>query len=289
MHGGTVATQHTQYFRKRGIFQKPWKLFATQLVTQLKHWRAAGEGIILFADMDENIYTGSLARRLRADGLLMEEQTLRSTGREAPHSHQTGQMAIVGTFASPGIVCTNSYLSPHGAGIGDHRFQVHDFDAHSVLGTEYPSTVRPLGCAFRCKVAWTVKNYNTVLKQLLVRHWSFEKLEFLQQNHANMLATEFQLMFNQWDREVTRLMLGSEKRCNKFRDGSIEFSPVIGLWIRRIQVYRWIRRYHEGRLEHAGNLFWACQRLFVSPPTSLSPNQVTDCKEDCKRHLEALW
>ena len=70
--------------------------------------------------MNENIYTESLAWRLRADGLLMEEQTLHSTGREAPHSHQTGQVAIVGTFATPGIVCMNSYLSPHGAGIGDH-------------------------------------------------------------------------------------------------------------------------------------------------------------------------
>ena len=238
--------------------------------------------------MNENIYTRSLAWSLRADDLLMEEQTLCSTGREAPHSHQMGQVAILGTFATPGIVCTNLYLPPHGAGIGDHRFQVHNFDAHSVLGTEYPSTVQPLGRALCCKVARTVKNYNTVLKQLHVHHRSFEKLEFLQQNQLNMSAVEFQLMFNQWDGEVTRLMLGLEKCCNKFRDGSIEFSPVIGLWIRRIQVYRWIRQYHEGRVEHTGNLFRACRRLFVSPPTSLSPYQVTACKEDCKRHLEAL-
>jgi hypothetical protein len=76
LHGGKVATQHTQYFLKCGIFLKPRKLFATQLVTQLKLWRSAGEEIILFADMNENIYTGSLGRRLRLDGLLMEEQTL---------------------------------------------------------------------------------------------------------------------------------------------------------------------------------------------------------------------
>ena len=89
LHSGTVATQHTWYFWKRGIFLKPQKLFAMQLVTQLKLWRLAGEEIILFADTNENIYTGSLARRLRSDGLLMEEQTLRSMlGREAPHSHQ---------------------------------------------------------------------------------------------------------------------------------------------------------------------------------------------------------
>ena len=40
LHGGTVATQHTWYFWKRGIFLKPWKLFATQLVTQLKLWQS---------------------------------------------------------------------------------------------------------------------------------------------------------------------------------------------------------------------------------------------------------
>ena len=100
--------------------------------------------------------------------LLMEEQSLLSMGREAPHSHQSGQVAIVGTFVTPGIVCTNSYLSPHGARIGDHRFQIHDFVAHSVLRTEYPLTVRSSGQALGCKVAWRVYNYNKVLKQLLV-------------------------------------------------------------------------------------------------------------------------
>ena len=288
LHSGTVATQHTWYFWKRGIFLKPQKLFAMQLVTQLKLWQSAGEEIILFADMNENIYTGSLGRRLWPDGLLMEEQTLRSTEREAPHSHQSGQVAIVGTFATLGIVCTNSYLSPHGTGIRNHRFQIHDFDAHSVLGTEYLTTVRPSGQALHCKVVRTVNNYNKVLKQLLVQHRSFEKLEFLQQNHSNMSAADFQLMYSQWDREVTWLMLGSEKRCNKFRDGSIEFSPVIGLWIRRIQVYRWICRYLEEKVEHAGNLYRTCHRLFVPPPHLLTLPQVTAAEEDCKRHLEAL-
>ena len=153
----------------------------------------------------------------------------------------------------------------------------------------YPTTVCPSGRALRCKVARTVNNYNKVLKQLLVRHRLFEKLEFLLQNHSNMSAADFQLIFNQWDREVTWLMLGSEKRCNKFWDGSIEFSLVIGLWIRRIQVYRWIHRYLEGKVEHAGNLYRTCRRLFVPPPHLLTLPQVTAAKEDCKRHLEALW
>ncbi len=148
---------------------------------------------------------------------------LQSTGKEAPHSHQAGEVAIVGMFATPEIVCTNSYLLPHGAGIGIHCFQVHYFDAHSILGTKYPKTTRPSGRALQCKVAQTVKKYNTVLKQLLVRHRSFEKLGFLQQNSKILMAAELQLMFNQWDWEVTCYMLGLEKRCNKYRKGSIKF------------------------------------------------------------------
>jgi hypothetical protein len=70
-------------------------------------WRVAGEEVILFMDVTENIYTGPLAKTLQGDGLQMEEQTLCSTGKEAPHSHCTGKVAIVGTYATPGIICTN--------------------------------------------------------------------------------------------------------------------------------------------------------------------------------------
>jgi hypothetical protein len=120
-------------------------------------WRAAGEEVILFIDVNENIYTGPLVKALRGNGLQMEEQTLCLTGKEAPHSHCTGKVAIVGTYATPGIICTNSYLSPHGTGVGKHLFQLHDSNAHTVLGTDYPKTVHPQGRALRCGVKCTVK------------------------------------------------------------------------------------------------------------------------------------
>jgi hypothetical protein len=129
------------------------------------------------------------------------------TGKEAPHSHCTGKVAIVGTYTTPGIICTNLYFSPHGAGVGNHRFQLHNFDAHTVLGTDYPKTVCPQGRALRCRVERTVKRYNKVLRQLLIRHRSFEKLDFLQSNHHLMSADDFQILFNKWDMEVMQLML----------------------------------------------------------------------------------
>jgi hypothetical protein len=82
----------------------------------------AGEEVILFIDVNNNVYSSSLAKAPQGNRLQMEEQTLLSTGKEAPCSHCTGKEAIVGMYATPGIICTNSYLSFHGAGVGDHWF-----------------------------------------------------------------------------------------------------------------------------------------------------------------------
>jgi hypothetical protein len=109
-----------------------------------------GDEIILFIDVNKHVYNGPLAKALKDNGLLMEEQTLHLTGKEAPHSHCTWKVAIVGLYATLGITCTNSYFSPQGAGVGNHQFQLHNFDAHTVLSTDYPKTVhshrRPLRC-----------------------------------------------------------------------------------------------------------------------------------------------
>ncbi len=212
-------------------FNKPREIFISQLITHLRAWHAAGEEAVLFIDVNENVYTGPLAKALQCNGLQMEEQTLCLTGKEAPHSHCTGKVVIVGTYTTPGIICTNSYLSPHGAGVGNYWFQLHNFDAHTVLGTDYPKTVYPQGRALRCRVECTVKRYNKVLIKLLICHRSFEKLEFLQSNHHLMSADAFQALFNRWDMEVMQLMLASLKQCNKFCDESIEFSPITGTWI----------------------------------------------------------
>jgi hypothetical protein len=61
---GTVASQHKWYFWKKGKFNKPQEIFSSQLITQLRAWRAAGEEEILFIDVNENIFTGPLAKAL---------------------------------------------------------------------------------------------------------------------------------------------------------------------------------------------------------------------------------
>lgn len=90
--------------------------------------------------MNEDIYTGPIAQALLQPERLMEEPTLKWTG--IPAIDFTRSRPIVGTFAIPGIICTNSFLSSHGTSVGDHRFQLHNFYANtnSILGTEYPNS-----------------------------------------------------------------------------------------------------------------------------------------------------
>jgi hypothetical protein len=40
---GMVAAQHEQYFRKKGNFNKPWEVFSTQMLTQLRAWQDVGD------------------------------------------------------------------------------------------------------------------------------------------------------------------------------------------------------------------------------------------------------
>jgi hypothetical protein len=70
---GTVAAQHKWYFQKKRNFNKPREVFSTQLLTQLRAWQAVRNEIILFIDVNKNMYTGPLTKVLRGDGLLMEE------------------------------------------------------------------------------------------------------------------------------------------------------------------------------------------------------------------------
>ncbi len=67
-----VAAQHEWYFWKKGNFNKPQEIFSSQLITQLQAWHAAGEEVISFIDVNENVYTGSLAKALQGNGLRME-------------------------------------------------------------------------------------------------------------------------------------------------------------------------------------------------------------------------
>lgn len=214
----------------------------------------------------------------------MEEQTLKSTGNQAPYSHQSGRTPIVGTFATPGIQCENSYLSPHNTGVGDHRFQLHDFSAASVIGTEYNETVKPTGRSLRCTNVKARKKYTKRLKKLCTKHKVYDKLDYLTTNKNTLPRFTFEKKFNKWDTELVQFQLGAENGCNQFFNGTIEFNPLVGIYVWMIRLYKWIERFQPGRRVNKKSLWRMCKRK--KSPKTVIPNESGGVGEDKRLHHE---
>jgi hypothetical protein len=73
--------------------------------------------------------TGQFPLRLAEHDLMMMEQFLASNGFQAPNSHFHVSRTITGCFCTQGFDCFNIFVSPLGAGAGNHRYWIMDFDA----------------------------------------------------------------------------------------------------------------------------------------------------------------
>ena len=61
------------------------------------------------------------------------------------------------------------------------------------------------------------------------------------------------------------------------------FLPETALWIRRVQVYYSLLRYHKGRVKNRGNLKRAARRCNIPHPLSLTIAEIYDRLKECKR------
>jgi hypothetical protein len=52
---------------------------------------------------------------------------------------------------------------------------------------------------------------------------------------------------NKWDGEHTEHQACSENNCNTFKDGSIDFSPEVDIWIKRRDIYKQLESINDRR------------------------------------------
>ncbi len=63
----------------------------------------------------------------------------------------------------------------------------------------------------------------------------------------------------------------------------IPFSPEAAIWIRRVQVYYSILRYHKGKIKNCGNLKQAAQCCNIPNPLNILIQELTHRLEACKK------
>ena len=280
---GSVWRQHQRYFRALGRAGNPRQLFDTDLLASLRSWKEAGEEIILAGDFNDNVYTSSLARALRRDDIGLKEQYHALYDEEAPFSYHSGSEPVMGVFATAGVEVKAALLSPHKVKgtVGDHRLHIFDFATTSITGIDEPTITRSEGRNLQYRHHYARVQYTKVLMQLTRRHKMFVKAQRLAHQRLDLSASEFQVAYNRYDKELVELMLGAEKRCRKKKVDFLEWSPIVGTYLRQLHVIRWMLRFKHGRKTNQSNLKRACRTLQLPDPVQTTLAEAQD--------LELVW
>ena len=170
-----------------------------------------------------------------------------------------------------------------GYGAGDHRMFVVDLVKESLVGPQPQAIVCPGARRLNSKIPQCLRNYNTILNHLIVRHRLQEKLQDC--FDPRLSKEKKKEVLDKVDEEAKDNMLHAEKHCRKIKCGKIPFSPEASLWIKRTQFYRSLLRFWTGKSKNRGNLKRAACRCSVRQPFSLSPEQIGARLRECKAQL----
>ena len=288
---GSVWRQQSRYFRSIGRDDgDPLQFFDRDLCAALRSWRAAGEEIILAGDLNSNVYTSSIAKDLAHRDIGLVEQFQALYDEPAPASHFSGSEPIMGVFATAGIQVTAAFLSKHKVKgtVGDHRLHVFDFSTVSITGIDEPTIERAEGRNLQCRNYAAKVNYAKVLMQLTARHRMWTKSAFLKHQRTILTPAEFQIQANKYDKEIVELMLAAEKRCRTKKMDYLEWSPIVGTYLRHLHIYRWIIRFKHGRKTNQSNLKRTCDANSIPSPVQMTLAEAELGELTCLRKLDEI-
>ena len=169
-------------------------------------------------------------------------------------------------YATMGIEVINVTLLPKYGGIGEHRCFILDFSSASVIGDIHPDVITSAPRKIRCNCIQMRTSYNKTLNELADRNQMFLRIDQLTKLSYVMSLAEFQLKLNKWDDELTDYMRSSENNCHKFKQNHIEWSPEVGVWIRRrILLNEWLG-FKLGKGKGSSNKFRKCKATELGDP-----------------------
>jgi hypothetical protein len=168
-----------------------------------------------------------------------------------------GSNPIDGIWASSDISIANACIMPAGYRIGDHRLFVLDICASDVVSHTLPTPKRAESRRLNTRLPHVAQNYAQLLDQQVVRHNLIPWMEALAASNLPRKKTTDAI--NKLDRELGEYMRWAEKKCRKIKSGLIPFSQESALWIRRLQIYCSLLKYHAGQIKNTSNLRRAAQ------------------------------
>jgi hypothetical protein len=186
-------------------------------------------------------------------------------------------------WVSGNLNISNACVMPFGYGVGDHGAFVLNIPLESMIGIDPMKIVRPVGCRLNSKLPGCCKAYTNSLESNITWH---RLLERLCDAHTGKYSNEEQAQkIILIDKEGKAYMRRAEKNCRKIKCCRIAFSPEAAIWIRRLQVYYTILRFHKGKIKNRGNLKRAARQFNIANPLQIPIKEIVlrlqACKKEC--------
>jgi hypothetical protein len=243
-NSGMAYQQQQRYFiTKKKDLTCPIIVFRQQLIKQLKQWRSGGDRITLFMDHNEHTLKGALGTALSDKaGLDMREAVVQHTGTHPGAMFFRGSKPIGGFWVTSDLNASNACVMPFGYGVRDHRAFIVDIPLELLVGIDPVKIVRPSGRRLNSRLPGCSKLYITSLKSNIIKYKLLKRL--YEAHRGTFMDLERQQRIIIIDEEGKAYMRLAKKICRKLKSCQIPFSPEAAIWIRQVQVYRSLLRYH---------------------------------------------
>ncbi len=136
---------------------------------------------------------------------------------------------------------------PFGYGVGNHRAFILNIPIKSLVGVDPVKIVQPAGWQLNSQLPGSSKLYIDSLEAIYLCHRLLERLYYAHTGtFSEKERTRRVIIIN---KEGKAYMQQAEKICRKIKCCCIPFSPEAAIWIRHVQVYYSLLRYHKGKIK----------------------------------------
>jgi len=241
----SIFSQHQRYIDRNQIKKGdrliyPQELFDEDLIHQCKLWQDLGDKIILLADINDKVATGTFKTRLESQAEGLKEVTHKWLGNKNFSTHINGSYQIDGAFMSEGIELTNVCFLDFNSSPGDHRAMILDISSRSMIGEYQQKVIRPVERRLVLSNAIATNSYISLVEEQFKTHRIVERQRKLE-TEAKMeveVTVELRVKFERLSKQIEQIQRHAERHCRKIKRPEGEFSPEVKCWYNKWQAVK---------------------------------------------------
>jgi len=116
----------------------------------------------------------------------------------------------------------------------------------------------------------------------------FKKLLEIRESSDLLSVANFQLLMNRWDVELEDYMKSAENKCHKFKNCHIEWSPAVGIWLKRRWLLARVQKHLRGGVKDDRNLIRDCLKQNIKHPRRITQAELDIQVYVCSKQLDEL-